>query len=286
LKEIAQQLCIPLIEDPSVEVTFYNIQTRREFPFPWNNEAFFGVFPETFQQIPIEIIPPIDTLLQKKYDLVLLHYQVWFLSPSMPINSFLKSPFASQLLHNVLVITISGSRNMWAFTQEKIKKLLQELHAPLVGNIALTDRSINLISVITIVDWMFSGKKRKVYGFLPMPGVAEKEIKESSKFGSIILPYLRKNSYEGLQKELVENNAVEYRWFLVSMDKKANKMFRIWSKIILKNPKKRTFLLRLFKIYLILAIWVLSPIVHLIESILFPIRYFSIRKEKKYIQSV
>ncbi|MBA5792115.1 dialkylresorcinol condensing enzyme DarA [Flavobacterium sp. xlx-214] len=284
LKEIAENISLPLKE--KANITYYNIETEEKFPFPWDNASFFGAFPETFKQIPSKIIPPKDEILNAKYDLVLLHYQVWYLTPSIPINSFLKSSFAQQLLQNTPVITISGSRNMWAFAQEKVKKLLKNVNANLVGNIALTDRNINLISVITVVDWMFSGVKRKTYGFLPLPGVSQQEIQESSKFGNIILPFLLKGNFTQLQEKLVESNAVEYRWFLVSMDKKANKMFTIWSSLILKNPNKRELLLKFFKGYLFCAIWILSPIVHLIELILFPIRYFSIRKEKKYFQGV
>lgn len=286
LKEIAAHVASAFEKSNEVRVSYYDIGLKKVFPFPWDNDSFFGVFPETFLQVPTQLETPAQEILDTKYDLVLLHYQVWYLTPSIPFNSFLKSSFARQLLHNVPVITISGSRNMWAYAQEKVKVLLKGLNAPLVGNIALTDRNINLVSVITVVDWMFSGKKRKAYGFLPLPGVSDKEITTSDRFGEIILPYLLKASYENLQKELVENGAVEYRWFLVSMDKKANKMFRIWSRLITKNPEKRGLLLTLFKGYLFFAIWILSPIVHLIEFILYPIRYFSIRKEKKYFQGV
>lgn len=286
LKEIAARVAGAFEKSDAVQVTYYDIGLRKTFPFPWDNDSFFGVFPETFLQVPAELEIPKESILDTKYDLVLLHYQVWYLTPSIPFNSFLKSSFARQLLDDVPVITISGSRNMWAYAQEKVKLLLKDVNARLVGNIALTDRNINLVSVITVVDWMFSGKKRKAYGFLPLPGVADKEIKASGRFGEIILGHLLKGSYENLQEELVKNGAVEYRWFLVSMDKKANKMFRIWSRIITKNPSKRGFLLKLFKGYLFCAIWVLSPIVHLIEFILYPIRYFSIRKEKKYFQGV
>lgn len=286
LKEIAENISLPFKNNEQVNLTYYNIETVRNFPFPWDNGTFFGIFPETFKQISSEIIPPNDTILQTKFDLVLLHYQVWYLTPSIPINSFLKSNFARTILNNVPVITISGSRNMWALAQEKVKLLLKDLNAPLVGNIALTDRNINLISVITVVDWMFSGVKRNTYGFLPKPGVSSKEIKESSKFGTVILPYLLSNSYEGLQQNLVANGAVEFRWFLVSMDQKANKMFNIWSGLILKNKNSKKLLLKLFKGYLFFAIWILSPIVHLIETILFPIRYFSIQKKKKYFQGI
>lgn len=286
LKEIAQQISLPFVEDANVNITYYNIQTKKNFPFPWDNDSFFDVFPETFKQIPTEIIPPSNEILQTKFDLVLLHFQVWYLSPSIPINSFLKSEYAKTILNNVPVITISGSRNMWAFAQEKVKVLLKDLNANLVGNIALTDRNINLISVITVVDWMFSGVKRKTYGFLPLPGVSTQEINESVKFGNTILPFLQKNNYTGLQEQLLVKGAVEFRWFLLSMDKKANKMFTMWSTLILKNPAKRKTLLKVFKGYLFAAIWVLSPIVHLIELILFPITYFSIQKKKKYFQGI
>lgn len=286
LKEIAQQISLPFVEDANVNVTYYNIQPKNPFPFPWDNDSFFGAFPETFQQIPSEIIPPAESILQKKYDLVLLHYQVWYLSPSIPINSFLKSEYAKTLFKDVPVITINGSRNMWAFAQEKVKVLLKNVNANLVGNIALTDRNVNLVSVITIVDWMFSGQKRKTYGFLPLPGVSNEEITSSTKFGNVIVPFLLKNNYSGLQAKLVEIGAVEYRWFLLSMDAKGNKMFTIWSKLILKNPTKRKVLLNVFKGYLFTAIWVISPIVHLIELILYPICYFSIQKKKKYFQGV
>lgn len=286
LKEIAQQISLPFVEDANVNVTYYNIQTKKNFTFPWDKDSFFDVFPETFKQIPTDIIPPSNEILQTKFDLVLLHFQVWYLSPSIPVNSFLKSEYAKTILNNVPVITISGSRNMWAFAQEKVKVLLKDVNAHLVGNIALTDRNINLISVITVVDWMFSGVKRKTYGFLPLPGVSAQEINESVKFGNTILPFLQRNNYTGLQEQLLAKGAVEFRWFLLSMDKKANKMFTIWSNLILKNPAKRKTLLKVFKGYLFAAIWVLSPIVHLIELILFPITYFSIQKKKKYFQGI
>lgn len=286
LKDIANQISLPFSNYAEIQLDFYQIQPVKNYPFPWENASFFGVFPETFKQIPQAIHPPQEHILQTKYDLILLHYQVWFLSPSLPLTSFFKSTFASQIFSNTPVVTVSGSRNMWALAQEKIKVYLKETNAHLVGNIALTDRNINLISVLTIVDWMFHGKKRKAYGFLPLPGVSEKEIKESSTFGTIILKYLKNNNFAGLQEELIENNAVEYRWFLVSMDKKANKLFRVWSSLILKNPDKRSFLLKCFKIYLFCAIWILSPLVHLIEFILYPIRYGIIRKQKKYYQGI
>ena len=271
LKEIAQQISQPFLKDETIEVSCYQIKMKEEFPFPWDKESFFGAFPDSFQQKPQAILPPSEAILEQKYDLVLFHYQVWYLSPSIPINSFLKSAYAKKILQNTPVVTISGSRNMWALAQDKIKFLLKQNEAKLVGNIALVDRNINLVSVVTVVDWMFSGVKRKAYGIFPLPGVSDNEIKQSPKFGKIIYEHFVNNNYSGLQTELVENGAVEFTHFLVSMDKKANKMFKIWAKIISSNPNKKKILTKLFNYYLFVAIWVLSPIVHLIETLLYGI---------------
>ncbi|UYW01004.1 dialkylresorcinol condensing enzyme DarA [Flavobacterium agricola] len=282
----AQHVVANLQKDANVAITYYNIEMEKPFPFPWPASQFFDAFPETFKQIPATIKAPPSTLFNQKFDLVILAYQVWYLSPSIPINSFLKSEYAKTLLQNMPVITLSGSRNMWVKAQEKVKVLLQQNQANLVGNIAMVDRNINLVSVITIVDWMFTGIKRKVWGFLPLPGISEQEMQASTKFGTIILKHLNQNNYESLQTELVANGAVEVRHFLVSMDQKANKMFKAWSNLVLKFPKKRKFLLKLFYYYLFIAIWFLSPIVHLIHTITLPLQYWKIKKQKKYYQGI
>jgi len=286
LLDAAQHVLSALENDTEVSITYYTIETEKKFPFPWPAADFFDAFPETFRQIPTKINTPPAAVLNQKFDLVILAYQVWYLSPSIPINSFLKSEFALQILKNTPVVTLSGSRNMWIKAQEKVKVLLKQNQAKLVGNIAMVDRNINLVSVITIVDWMFTGMKRKVWGFLPLPGISDQEMNESKKFGPIILQHLKQNDFTTLQPELVKQNAVEVRHFLVSMDQKANKMFRAWSYIILKFPKKRKLLLKLFYYYLFIAIWFLSPLVHLIHTITLPLQYYKIKKQKKYYQGI
>lgn len=287
LAEIAQSIAAPLLGDADVIVDFYEVKMVQSFPFPWTSEAFFDVFPESFQQLPGEIHPPDKAILETDYDFVFLHYQVWYLTPSIPINSFLKSKYAQTILKGKPVVTVSGSRNMWALAQEKVKILLRDVDAILVGNIALVDKHHNLISVITIVDWMFSGIKRRAYGVFPKPGVSETDIAEAGKYGKIVLPYLKKGNFEGMQRELVVAGAVNYRFFLVSMDKKGNRMFRIWSSIILRKPAKRKRLLQAFKYYVIFAIYGISPIVYLIELLLYPVLYvLKYRKEKLYYEGI
>src|SRR5690606_17573957 len=116
LKNIASNL-----EGENVRVTYHEIVPKRDFNFPWTQESFYDAFPESFLQIPMELECPESVVLGKRYDLVILGYQVWYLSPSIPINSFLKSVEAKELLKDTPVITVVACRNMWIKAQEKIK---------------------------------------------------------------------------------------------------------------------------------------------------------------------
>jgi len=88
--------------------------------------------------MPAPIEPP--TLKRKTYDLVIIAYSVWVLSPSQPITAFLQSEQAN-VLKNTPVITLIGCRNMWLMAQEKMKKMLTALDVNLIGNVVKTDQS-------------------------------------------------------------------------------------------------------------------------------------------------
>ncbi len=286
LTEILGNITLPFSSDDEINVTHYKIEMENDFPFPWNKTAFFDAFPESFLQIPAPIKAPSNAILDKKFDLIILGYQVWYLSPSIPVNSFLKSTFAKQLFKNTPVITVIGARNMWVKAQEKMKVLLSDLEANLVGNIALVDRNINHVSVVTIVHWMFSGAKTKYLGIFPKPGVSETEIKSASKFGIVIKQSLNNNNFSKLQDELLKLDAVEIRAFLVEMDTKANKMFKIWSNFIINKKNSRQLWLKVFNVYLWIAIWLISPIVFILHLLKYPFLAKKIAKGKTLYKKI
>ena len=266
-------------------VTYYNIQMKKDFPFPWSSDVFFNAFPESYLQIPSEILPPSEDVLNKKYDLILFGYQVWYLTPSIPIISFLKSGYAEQILKDTPVVTISGTRNMWMFSQEKLKVYLKDMKAKLVGNIALVDRHDNYTSVLTVVRWMIGGKKEKS-GLLPAAGVSDEEINGAGKYGEIIERHLKNNDLDTLQPDLVKNGAVEIRAFLVRVEKVGNKIFTIWSNLIIKKKEKRPLLIKFFKVYLMAAIWIISPIVLVLHLLTTPIFWFKRKRQREYLQGI
>src|SRR5690606_26625576 len=161
--------------------------------------------------------PVSESILNKKYDLIIFGYSIWYLTPSLPTTSFLNSPDAKKLFENTPVITVIGCRNMWIMAQEKMKKKLQNLQANLVGNIVLVDRHINHVSVITIAQWMFSGKKERFLGIFPKPGVSQKDIDNAITFGPIIKKHILSNNYTALQQGLLANNALKIKPFLITV---------------------------------------------------------------------
>jgi hypothetical protein len=286
LESIARNIAMPLLNSSEINVLFHEIELVKPFPFPWNNDAFFGAFPESFLQIPTPLKPVPENIMNTKFDLILLHYQVWYLTPSVPVNSFLKSPEAKILLNNTPVVTVNGSRNMWIMAQEKVKMLLKQNNALLKGNIALVDRVGNLISVITIVEWMFSGVKKRYLGVFPLPGVSDKDINESSKFGKVILSCLQENNLDTLQEKLLDIDAVRVSSYLVTVDKTANKIFTKWSNFIINKGESRKSWLKVFKVYLLLAIWLISPIVYILHVLLYPFKIKKIKKEIEYYKGI
>lgn len=270
-----------------VNISYHEIVPKKKFPFPWTQEEFYGVFPETFLQIPtsLEAVPP--NVLQKKYDLVILGYTTWYLTPSIPINSFLKSEEAKVLLNNTPVVTVSASRNMWIMAQEKVKKLLQANSAKLVGNIALVDKNLNHISVITIVHWLMGGKKTRMFGVFPKPGVSDSDIQASSRFGDPIKEALLKNDYSDLQSNLLSIGAVKVEASLIATDLRGNMVFTKWAnQLIKKEGEERKKWLVYFKYYLLFAIWLIAPIVFIVFLLTYLPMYRKIQKDIAYYSSV
>jgi hypothetical protein len=288
LTEIVNNV-VSTIDRKTVQIDFHNLQMETPYPFPWDKSSFFGVFPETFMQIPEKVKPVSPEILNKKYDLIILGYQIWYLTPSLPTTSFLETADAKQLFSNTPVVTVIGCRNMWIMAQEKMKVRLNKLGSTLVGNMVLADRHLNHISVITIANWMFSGKKERYLGIFPKPGVAQKDIDASVKFGTVISNHMKDDNLSNLQDQLLQIGAVKIKPFLITVDKRANLIFSKWAKLILtkgeKDSPKRKVWVKLFNNYLLFAIWIISPIVFILFLLTFLPLYGNIKKDKIYYSS-
>ncbi len=284
LKEIIDNLTEPILSEEGIEVDFYKIKPLNDYSFPWKSDDFFDTMPECVKKKTIDINLS-DFPEKGNYDLVILAYQVWFLSPSIPFTSFIKNEKAKKFLDGKKVITILGIRNMWVVAQDYIKNILDEYNAQPVGNLVFADKVNNIVSVLTIKRWLLNGKK-EAGRFLPEAGVSKKDIASASKFSSSIIRALKRDNFENLQNEFNNEGGVFLKYYLMQMEKNAYRIFKIWAKLISKKggpgDPKRLFRVRVFKNYLLFMIFVLSPFASLIFQIkrflLFPLANKEIRK--------
>ena len=265
LREIIDNFCIPL-EENGIDVEKVNIKLKDDYAFPWTGKSFFSVMPTCVLGLTEELSPFV--LKESSYDLIILGYQAWFLSPSIPFNSLMLDPLFRQALKGTPVITITGARNMWVNAFRGVKRLLAAAGAKHVGNIALVDRHLNLISFVTIFHWMLHGKKDRYLHVFPKPGVSALDISNTRVFGSVTLTFLQKTEWDGLQDELVENKAMDLKYHLMFIESKAGGMFRAWANFIIRR-KNRTFWLSVFKYYLLFSLFILAPVVFVIDRVFF-----------------
>lgn len=280
---IVQSLLKPFVEAGD-EVHFERLKLVDNYPFPWSAFTFFNAFPETFTQQPLPL-QPLSARAFEAYDLVVLGYQPWFLTPSRPISSFLQSPDATRILKGKRVVTILGCRNMWLGAQEKIKRRLLDLQANLVGHVALVDKSGNLTSLVTILRWMLAGKKEPFW-FFPAAGVAPQDVTHASAFGKILQNTMDAGNFDGLQKDLNAEGAILVKPNLVLMEKRGQKAFSVWAKFVINGgpsgSKGRNMRVRIFMRALPTAIVILSPLLWVVSQILLVVKHRHLSQEAEY----
>lgn len=259
----------------------------KSFPFPWTTPVFFDKMPETVLEKEIELEE--NTYQYDRYDLIIFGYQPWFLSPSLPATALLKNEKFRAILKDTPVITLIGSRNMWLNSQESLKKLIAEAGGKLVGNIALSDRSNNLVGVITILHWMLKGEKTKKWGVFPKPGVSDEDIEGVKEYGILANDALQTENLKNLQHKIIMKDGVRIDTNILFIEGRAKRLFLIWANLIVRKAEhgNRTFWVNAFKYYLIFALFIVSPILLLIYNLLIlPFTQKSVKKKKDYFQQV
>ena len=280
---ILQSLTKPLL-DAGHEVILEELKPLERFPFPWSAYEFFNAFPETFTQQPIPL-QALSANTHQDFDLVIMGYQPWFLTPSRPVSSFLQSKDGKRILQGRNVVTVLGCRNMWLGAQEKVKRRLLEADARLVGHMALVDRSGNLTSLITILRWMFTGNKNPFW-FFPPAGVSEQDIRHAAVFGKLINAALQANNFNNLQDSLNREGAIEIKPNLVLMEKRGQKAFSVWAKFVAMggavHSTGRKLRVYIFMYLLPTAIFILSPLLWLLSKIMLVVKRKQLDLEVSY----
>ena len=281
LDEILNNFIAPL---QNVELDRVKIMPEKSYPFPWKTNNFYDPMPETVLEEPI-ILKPIE-FNEQRYDLIILGYQPWFLSPSLPSSSLLKNEAFKVRLKDTPVITVIGARNMWLNAQTSVVKLVQAAGGRMVGNFALVDRAPNLLSAISIVHWMMTGKKTRKWGIFPIPGVSEEDIKGSAEFGELLNKALGESDFKNLQPAIVQKGGLRISTSILFIEEKAKKIFLIWANLIKKKEahgKNRSFWIAFFRVYLNVALFGVAPLLLTFYTFLLrPLTQNSIKRKKNH----
>lgn len=286
LKRIVDKVTGPLQDKATI--VYEELAPLQPFAFPWNKQVFYDTMPETVLGRP-RGIAPLKVNPDEHFDLVILAYQPWFLSPSQPTAAFLQSESAARLLKGKPVITLMGCRNMWLNAQERVKEYLQKAGAHLVGNIVLVDRSPNLVALITVLRWQFKGKKEAT-AFLPPAGVQEQDILNAVKFGGPIAKVLETRQWDQLQPQLLELGAVELKPDLILLEDRGIRAFRYWSKFISAKggpgAPERQGRVSMYRGLLLIGIFVLSPLAKISSMFKLAFNKKRLQEDVKYYRGI
>ena len=282
---IARSLCAPL-EAAGCRVVTREIRPVTAYPYPWSSEAFFQVFPESRLGIACAIEPVDLSGAVAEADLVIVAGQSWYLSLSTPLHAFFQSPEVRAYLHGRPVVFVNGCRNMWVMTQSETRRYLREIGARYVGFIELHDRAPNLVSVLTIIRWLFYGRKEATR-LLPAAGVSQRDVADADRFGLILLRTLYDGQWEQLQERLMREGAVTFIPQLYFIERNGYRMWGRWAHFVRHRggagDPRRQGRLRLFKAYLFFVLYAVSPFGLLFYGLTYPLRRAALKRAQREV---
>ena len=282
---IARSLCAPL-EAAGCRVVTREIRPVTAYPYPWSSEAFFQVFPESRLGIACAIDPVDLSGAVAEADLVIVVGQSWYLSLSTPLHAFFQSPEVRAYLHGRPVVFVNGCRNMWVMTQSETRRYLREIGARYVGFIELHDRAPNLVSVLTIIRWLFYGRKEATR-LLPAAGVSQRDVADADRFGLILLRTLYDGQWEQLQERLMREGAVTFIPHLYFIERNGYRMWGRWAHFVRRRggagDPRRQGRLRLFKAYLFFVLYAVSPFGLLFYWLTYPLRRATLKRAQREV---
>ncbi len=160
-------------------------------------KALSGAWPT----IPLR---PIQADLSRRYDLVLLGYQPWYMTPSVPMHAFLKGPDA-RVLVNTPVIGIMTCRAMYGRATRLFRQWIEEQGGHVVEQRVFVDQDPRPSNMLSLGHYLRFGKdpeggplKRLLKPF----GVGEAGRRRAHAYGTELANRL-------LQSRLVGNGEVQ-----------------------------------------------------------------------------
>ncbi len=289
LRDIVASTIAPLQQNAALEVVVAELKPLVAYPFPWPFWRFFDTFPETVYE-QAGPIAPLALADAESFDLIILAYQVWFLSPSLPTTAFLQSVQAQHLLRGKPVITLIGCRNMWLMAQEKLKARLAAVGAHLQDNVVLTDGAHSALTFISTPLWVLTGRRGPFLGgLIPAAGVPAAQIEAAARFGRAIAAQLPARAASDTSPMLEGLGAVTINERLIASETIAHRSFRIWGKLLksLGQPGTpvRRLVLVVYVLFLITLILTVVPLSAVLKRLTAPLSRARTQRQRGYFAS-
>ena len=286
LNDVVRSIAGPLEACDQLEVSYELLRPEADYPFPWPFFRFFDTFPETVYADPLPI-RPLSAACHERYDLVILAYQVWFLSPAQPITAFLNAPETPALLRDTPVITLIACRNMWLMAQETMKERLEAMSARLVDNIVLTDPALSGLTFFSTPMWVLTGNRGPwLGGLIPEAGVSADDIAGASRFGHAIARQLPEREPGTADPMLAGLGAVSINEKLIASERIAIRSFRAWGGLLRLMGKPgsplRRLVLVVYILFLITMILTVVPVTALLKTLFKPLLRERIAEQRRY----
>ena len=272
LADVTAQVVEPL-RTAGYQVHLETLIPETPFPWPWPIIDFVDAFPECVQ-LDAPPLKPLQIAADAQFDLIILTYQVWYLSPALPMTAFLQSAEGKRLLQGKPVITLVACRNMWLSAQNTMQRLIAEAGGQLRDHLAFTDQGHALATFITTPRWVLTGRRDCWLG-LPAAGVAPEEIRGARRFGRALAEALDHDRERTGGPMLTGLRAATVNPRLALSERAAQRAFRIWSKLIRACGKRgqwrRRPILLVFAIYLIAMVLTVVPLSLLLQWLFSPL---------------
>jgi hypothetical protein len=183
LREVADAWTAPLVAR-GWDVRWVDVEPLVTFPFPWPIRRFFGLFPAAVDPgALVELAEPAGGFDTEPEELVILAYQVWYLAPSLPIRSLVKTHPES--VRNREVVSLIACRNMWYSAAIEMAGLLQSAGARSVRVVAATDTRRQSTSLVTTLHWLLTGS-REPFLWFGRAGVGDAELARVASAGRCV----------------------------------------------------------------------------------------------------
>jgi hypothetical protein len=272
LAEITAQVVAPL-RAAGHQVHVETLVPVTTFPWPWPIIDFVDAFPECVQ-LDAPPLKPLSISADRNFDLVILSYQVWYLSPALPMTAFLQSPAGRRLIAGKPVITLVACRNMWLSAQETMQRLIAEAGGELRDHLAFTDQGPALATFLTTPRWVLTGRRDRWLG-LPPAGVAPEEIRKAGRFGRALANALERDAEKTGAPMLTGLRACSVNPRLALSERAGRRAFKVWSRAIRacgrRGQWRRRPMLLVFALYLIAMVLTVVPLSLLLQWLLSPL---------------